>query len=33
LVIRDGQVAMYGPGKAVLEELANKQKVQQAAGA
>jgi PrtD family type I secretion system ABC transporter len=33
LVIRDGQVAMYGPGKAVLKELANKQKVQQAAGA
>jgi PrtD family type I secretion system ABC transporter len=32
LVIRDGQVAIYGPGKAVLEQLANKQQVQQAAG-
>lgn len=32
LMINEGQVAMYGPGKAVLEQLANKQKVQQAAG-
>ncbi len=33
LMIKEGQVALYGPGKAVLEELAKKQQVQQAAGA
>ncbi len=33
LMIREGQQVMYGPGKAVLEQLANKQQVQQAAGA
>jgi len=32
LMINKGQVAMYGTGKAVLEQLANKQKVQQVAG-
>ena len=32
LVIRDGQVAIYGPGKEVLGQLANRQQPQQAAG-
>ncbi len=32
LMLKEGQVAMYGLGKAVLEQLANKQKDQQAAG-
>ncbi|WP_041279354.1 type I secretion system permease/ATPase [Desulfobacula toluolica] len=32
LVIKEGQVAMYGPGKEVLNKLANKQQPQQAAG-
>lgn len=32
LVIREGQVAMYGPGKEVINQLANKQQPQQAAG-
>ena len=32
LVIKEGQVAMYGPGKDVLNKLANKQQPQQAAG-
>lgn len=33
LVIQEGQVAMYGPGKEVLNQLANKQAPQQAVGA
>ncbi len=33
LVIKDGQMAMYGPGKEVLNQLANKQQPQQAVGA
>ncbi len=32
LVIKDGQVAMYGPARDVLNQLANSQKPQQAAG-
>jgi ATP-binding cassette, subfamily C, type I secretion system permease/ATPase len=32
LVIREGQVAMYGPGKEVLNQLANRQQPQQASG-
>jgi ABC-type protease/lipase transport system fused ATPase/permease subunit len=33
LLIKEGQVAMYGPGKEVLNQLANRQQPQQAAGA
>lgn len=32
LVLNDGQVALYGPGKDVLNQLASKQQTQQAAG-
>ena len=32
LVIKEGQIAMYGPGKEVLNQLANNKQSQQAAG-
>jgi ABC-type protease/lipase transport system fused ATPase/permease subunit len=32
LVIKEGQTAMYGPGKEVLTKLANNKQSQQAAG-